>query len=139
MGLKVLVLVTNIRDIQKPQTSISILGPRPDNAVFTRMHIMKEPKIKPVPEGVLIDMQAMVDDLSPAARHMVFAAAANPNEAFNELMPLVDLPRPILQSALQELANLGLIYPREDHYFEFRDAITSSAIAQLNQLAVSTK
>jgi DNA-binding CsgD family transcriptional regulator len=137
VGLRVLVVVTNLCDVKKPQTSISVLGPRPDNGVFTRRHVMEEPKPKIVPEGVLIDMQAMVDDLSPAARQMVFAAAAKPHEAFNELIPSVDLPRPVLQGALQELTNLGLIYPRDDHYFDFRDAITASAIAQLNQLAIN--
>lgn len=138
VGLRVLVVVTNLGDVKKPQTSIRILGPRPDNAVFSRMHIMVEPEINLVPEGVLIDMQAMVDDLSPAARQMIFAAADTPDEAFNELMPVVDLPRPVQQSALQELTNLGLIYPRDDHYFDFRDAMTASAIAQLNKLAVNT-
>ena len=138
VGLRVLVVVTNLGDVKKPQTSIRILGPRPDNAVFSRMHIMVEPEINLVPEGVLIDMQAMVDDLSPAARQMIFAAADAPDEAFNELMPVVDLPRPVQQSALQELTNLGLIYPRDDHYFDFRDAMTASAIAQLNKLAVNT-
>jgi hypothetical protein len=51
---------------------------------------------------------------------------------------LVDLPRPVLQNALQELTNLGLIYPRDDHHFDFRDLMTASAIAQLNKLAVNT-
>ena len=138
VGLRVLVVVTNLRDAQKPQTSIRILGPRPDNAVFSRMHIMEEPKLDLLPDGVLIDMQAMVDDLSPAARQMIFAAADAPDQAFNELMPLVDLPRPVLQSALQELSNLGLIYPRDDHCFDFRDPMTASAVAQLNKLAVNT-
>lgn len=138
VGLRVLVVVTNLRDVQKPQTSIRILGPRPDNAVFSRMHIMEEPKLDLLPEGVLLDMQAMVDDLSPAARQIIFAAANAPDQPFNELMPLVDLPRPVLQSALQELTNLGLIYPRDDHHFDFRDVMTASAIAQLNKLAVNT-
>lgn len=138
VGLRVLVVVTNLRDVQKPQTSIRILGPRPDNAVFSRMHIMEEPQLDLLPEGVLVDMQAMVDDLSPAARQMICAAADTPDQPFNELMPLVDLPRPVLQNALQELTNLGLIYPRDDHYFDFRDAMTASAIAQLNKLAVNT-
>lgn len=138
VGLRVLVVVTNLRDVQKPQTSIRILGPRPDNAVFSRMHIMEEPQLDLLPEGVLVDMQAMVDDLSPAARQIIFAAAHAPDQPFNELMPLVDLPRPVLQNALQELTNLGLIYPRDDHHFDFRDVMTASAIAQLNKLAVNT-
>lgn len=137
VGLRVLVVVTNLRGVEKQQTHIRILGPRPDNAVFTRIHTMAEPSLDLVPEGVLIDMQAMVDDLSPAARQMIFAAALSPDKAFNELLPLVNLPRPVLQSALQELVAVGLILPRDDHYFDFRDALTASAIAQLNKQVVS--
>ena len=53
-------------------------------------------------------------------------------------MPLLDLPRPVLQGALQELSNLGLIFPRDDHCFGFRDAMTANAISQLNKLAVNS-
>ena len=137
VGLRVLVVVTNLRDVQKPQTSIRILGPRPDNAVFTRIHTMAEPNLNLVPEGVMVDIQAMVDDLSPAARQMIFAAAQSPGQAFNELLPQMNLPRPVLQGALQELVSLGLILPRDDHYFDFRDALTASAVAQLNKSAFS--
>jgi hypothetical protein len=138
VGLKVLVVVTNVRDVKKPITSIRVLGPRPDKAIFTRMHTMQEPDIDLLPEDVLIDIQAIVDDLSPAAKQVIFAAAQSPDEAFNEKMPLVDLPRPVLQGALQELSNLGLIFPRDDHYFDFRDVMTANAISHLNKLAVSS-
>lgn len=138
VGLRVLVVVTNLRDNKKPQTHIRILGPRPDQAVFTRVHSMVEPSIDLVPEGVLVDIQAMVDGLSPAAREMIFAAALAPEKAFNELLPLVNLPRPVMQGALQELVSFGLILPRDDHYFDFRDGLTANAIAQLNkQVAIS--
>lgn len=137
VGLRVLVVVTNLRDVQKPQTSIRILGPRPDNAVFTRIHTMAEPNLNLVPEGVMVDIQAMVDDLSPAARQMIFAAAQSPGQAFNELLPQMNLPRPVLQGALQELVSMGLILPRDDHYFDFRDALTATAVAQLNKNAIS--
>ena len=133
VGLKVLVVVTNLRDIKKPQTHIRILGPRPESAIFTRIHTMEEPILDLVPEGVLVDMQAMVDDLSSAAKQLIFAAAQSPKQAFNELMPSINLPRPVIQVALQELVSLGLILPRDDHYFDFRDVLTASAIAQLNK------
>ena len=99
---------------------------------------MKEPDLDLLPEGVLMDIQAIVDDLSAAAKQVIFAAAESPDEAFDEKMPLVNLPRPVLQSALQELSNLGLIFPRDDHCFDFRDAMTANAIAQLNKLAVNS-
>lgn len=138
VGLKVLVVVTNVRDVKKPITSIRILGPRPDKAIFTRMHTMQEPDIDLLPEGVLMDIQAIVDDLSAAAKQVIFAAAESPDEAFDEKMPLVNLPRPVLQGALQELSNLGLIFPRDDHCFDFRDAMTANAISHLNKLAVNS-
>lgn len=138
VGLRVLVVVSNLQDVQKPQTQIRILGPRPDQAAFTRVHTMLEPSMDLVPEGVLVDIQAMVDGLTPSAREMIFAAALAPDKSFNELLPAVNLPRPIIQSALQELVGMGLILPRDDHYFDFRDALTASAIAQLNkQVAIS--
>ena len=138
VGLKVLLVVTNVRDVKKPITSIGVLGPRPDKAIFTRMHTMQEPDIDLLPEGVMMDIQAIVDDLSSAAKQLIFAAAGSPNEAFDEKMPHLDLPRPVLQGALQELSNLGLIFPREDHCFGFRDATTANAILQLNKLAVNS-
>lgn len=138
VGLKVLIVVTNVRDVKKPITSIRILGPRPDKAIFTRIHTMQEPDIDLLPEGVLMDIQAIVDDLSEAAKQVIFAAAQSPDEAFDEKMPLVDLPRPVLQGALQELSNLGLIFPRDDHCFDFRDVTTANAISQLNKLAVNS-
>jgi DNA-binding CsgD family transcriptional regulator len=137
VGLRVLVVVTNLQDVQKPQTSIRILGPRPDNVVFTRIHTMIEPQLNLVPEGVMVDIQAMVDDLSPAARELIFAAAQSPGQAFNELFPQLNLPRPVVQGALQELASLGLILPRDDHFFDFRDTLTASAISQLNKSAIA--
>lgn len=138
VGLRVLLVVTNVRDVKKPITRVCVLGPRPDKALFTRMHTMQEPDIDLLPEGVMMDIQAIVDDLSAAAKQVILAAAESPDEAFNEKMPLVDLPRPVLQGALQELSNLGLIFPRDDHYFDFRDATTAHAIAQLNKLAVNS-
>ena len=138
VGLRVLLIVTNVRDVKKPITSIRILGPRPDKAIFTRMHTMQEPEIDLLPEGVMMDIQAIVDHLSTAAKQVIFAAAESPDEVFDEKIPLVDLPRPVLQGALQELSNLGLIFPRDDHYFGFRDAKTANAISQLNKLAVNS-
>ena len=138
VGLKVLLVVTNVRDVKKPITSICVLGPRPDKAIFTRMHTMQEPDLDLLPEGVMMDIQAIVDDLSSAAKQVIFAAAESPDEAFDEKMPLLDLPRPVLQGALQELSNLGLIFPLDDHCFGFRDAMTANAISQLNKLAVNS-
>lgn len=136
ISLRILVVVANLLDVGKQQTNIRILGPRPNGAVFTRIHTMSEPVLDLLPEGVLVDMQAMVDDLSPAARQLIFAAALAPDKAFNELLPSINLPRPVLQGALQELVGVGLILPRDDHYFDFRDAVTASAIAQLNKQVV---
>lgn len=132
VGLRVLVVVNDLRDIKKPQTSIRMLGPRPDNNIFTRIHSMVEPNLNLLPDGVLVDIQAMVDDLSTEARQMLFAAAQYPEKEFNELITSVNLPRPVLQSALQELVSSGLILPLEGQHHAFRDARTASAVRQLN-------
>lgn len=137
VGLKVLVVLANLRDSQKPKTSIRVLGARPDNLVFTRVHTMVEPKLDLLPEGVMVDMQAMVDDLSGPARQIIFAAAEAPGRAIDELLPRLSIPRPVLQMALQELSNAGLITPRDDNHFDFRDALTISAITQLKKIAIA--
>lgn len=137
VGLKVLIVVANLRDSQKPKTSIRVLGARPDNLVFTRVHTMVEPEIDLLPEGVMVDMQAMVDDLSPVARQVIFAAAESPGRPIDELLPRLSIPRPVMQMALQELSNTGLITPRDDNHFDFRDALTISAIAQLKKIAIT--
>ena len=137
VGLKVLIVLANLRDSQKPKTSIRVLGARPDNLVFTRVHTMAEPAIDLLPEGVMVDMQAMVDDLSPAARQIIFAAAESPGQGIDTLLPRLSIPRPVLQMALQELSNTGLITPRDDNHFDFRDALTISAITQLKKIAIA--
>ena len=136
VGLRVLVTVANVRDSQKPKTSIRVLGPRPDNAVFTRVHTMTEPDLDLLPEGVMVDIQAMVDDLSSPARQIIFAAAEAPDKPTNELLPRLSIPRPVMQMALQELSNAGLITPRDENHFDFRDAMTISAITQLKKVAL---
>lgn len=137
VGLKVLIVLANLRDSKKPKTSIRVLGARPDNIVFTRVHTMTEPQLDLLPEGVMVDMQAMVDDLSPAARQIIFAAAESPDQGIDALLPRLSTPRPVLQMALQELSNAGLITPRDDNHFDFRDALTISAITQLKKTAIA--
>lgn len=137
VGLRALVTVANVRDSQKPKTSIRVLGARPDNVVFTRVHTMTEPDLDLLPEGVMVDMQAMVDDLSSPARQIIFAAAEAPDKPTDELLPRLSIPRPVMQMALQELSNAGLIIPRGDNHFDFRDAMTISAIVQLKKVALA--
>ena len=137
VGLKVLIVLANLRDSAKPKTSIRVLGARPDNLVFTRVHTMVEPELDLLPEGVMVDMQAMVDDLSGSARQIIFAAAESPGLAIDKLLPRLSFPRPVLQMALQELSNAGLITPRDDNHFDFRDALTITAITQLKKIAIA--
>lgn len=137
VGLKVLIVLANLRDSAKPKTSIRVLGARPDNLVFTRVHTMVEPELDLLPEGVMVDMQAMVDDLSGSARQIIFAAAESPGLGIDALLPRLSIPRPVLQMALQELSNAGLITPRDDNHFDFRDALTITAITQLKKIAIA--
>ena len=137
VGLKLLIVLANLRDSAKPKTTIRVLGARPDNLVFTRVHTMAEPELDLLPEGVMVDMQAMVDDLSGSARQIIFAAAEAPGLAIDALLPRLSIPRPVLQMALQELSNAGLITPRDNNHFDFRDALTISAITQLKKIAIA--
>ena len=137
VSMRILVVVANLRDSQKPKTSIRMLGARPDNVVFTRVHTMDEPELDLLPEGVMVDMQAMVDDLSAPARQVIFVAADHPGCATEELLSIVSIPRPVMQVALQELTNAGLIRPRDKNHFDFRDALTISAITQLKKVAIA--
>lgn len=137
VSMRVLVVVANLRDSQKPKTSIRMLGARPDNLVFTRVHTMDEPELDLLPGGVMVDMQAMVDDLSAPARQVIFVAADHPGCATEELLSKVSIPRPVMQVALQELTNAGLIRPRDKNHFDFRDALTISAITQLKKIAIA--
>ena len=137
VGLKVLIVLANLRDSAKPKTSIRVSGARPDNLVFTRVHTMVEPELDLLPEGVMVDMQAMVDDLSGSARQIIFAAAESPDLAIDALLTRLSIPRPVLQMALQELINAGLIAPRDGNHFDFRDALTITAITQLKKIAIA--
>jgi hypothetical protein len=97
---------------------------------------MTEPDLDLLPEGVMVDIQAMVDDLSSPARQIIFAAAEATDKPTNELLPRLSIPRPVIQMALQELSNAGLITPRDENHFDFRDAMTISAIMQLKKVAL---
>ena len=136
VGLKVLLVGTYLHDIKEPQTSIQVLGPRPDNSIFTRKYTMQEPEAELHFRDTPIDIQAMVDDLTPAAKQLISAISAWPDRSFKEVLSLIDFPRPVLQTALQELLATGLIM-RRNHQYEFRDQKTAQAISELHHLAVA--
>ena len=52
----------------------------------------------------------------------------------NRLFAKVKMPRPLIQNALQELTQSGLLFLKPDGAMQFRDAYTAKAISQLNQL-----
>lgn len=134
LSQKVLFVTTNVNSLKNPQTSIRVLGPRPLDAVFNRVHILDEPNLDLMPDGVMVDIQAVYDDLSPAARHLALMAAQDSGITVDRLFAQVKMPRPLVQNALRELTQSGLLFLKPDGAMQFRDAYTAKAITQLNQL-----
>lgn len=130
---KVIFVTSNISDIKNPKTSIRVLGTRPLDAVFNRVHVLEEPNIDLMPDGVRVDIQALFDDLTPIARHIALLASQTSAMTTDVLLAELRIPRPLVQHGLRELIQSGLIFMSADGVIQFRDALTAEAIAQLNQ------
>jgi len=129
---RVLVLAANIRDVGITQTSIRLLGPRPNSAPFSRVFTLQAPAIESLPEGIRVDLQTMLDDMSEIAKVLILSAAEYVDIPIAQIIQSFDLPQHQLQGAIQELATLGLVVPKQEGGFEFRDAATAQALAKLN-------
>lgn len=129
---RVLVIAANVRDAGVAQTSIRLLGPRPNAAPFSRVFTLQAPDLESLPEGIRVDLQTMLDDMSTIARDLILSAADHADLPITQIIQSFDLPQHQLQSAIQELTALGLVVPKQAGGFEFRDALTAQAIAKLN-------
>ena len=133
LSQKILFVTSNINNIVNPKTSIRVLGPRPLDAVFNRVHVLEEPNVDLMPDGVMVDILAVFDHLSPVARHLVLLAAQNLGITVDALFSKIQLPRPIVQNGLREVSQLGLFSLSANGMIEFRDPYIPKAITQLNQ------
>ena len=129
---RVLVVAANIRDAGVAQTSIRLLGPRPNAAPFSRVFTLQAPDVESLPEGIRVDLQTMLDDMSPIARDLILSAADHADMPITQIIQSFDLPQHQLQSAIQELTALGLVVPKQAGGFEFKDPLTAQALAKLN-------
>jgi DNA-binding CsgD family transcriptional regulator len=129
---RVLVIAANVRDAGVVQTSIRLLGPRPNAAPFSRVFTLQAPDLESLPEGIRVDLQTMLDDMSAIARDLILSAADHADMPISQVIQSFDLPQHQLQSAIQELTALGLVVPKQAGGFEFKDALTAQAIAKLN-------
>lgn len=98
---------------------------------------MTVPDLDLLPEGVRVDLQALLDQLSPVANSLIFKAAISPEKSIEDLVLELKSPRPVLQAAIQELASFGLILPSQGNGFEFRDVATAHAIKQLSDMSLA--
>jgi len=125
-------VAANVRDAGVTQTSIRLLGPRPNAAPFSRVFTLQAPDMESLPEGIRVDLQTMLDDMSEIAKDLILSAADHIDIPIAQIIQSFDLPQHQLQSAIQELTALGLVVPKQAGGFEFRDTLTAQALAKLN-------
>ena len=135
---QIVIIAANLQDKGAPQISVRLLGPKPNAAAFSRVFNLKLPAAKEMPEGIRVDLRAMLDSLNPISRALVMQAANNMDAPILSLLANMNEPHHKAQAAIQELADLGLIAPSQDGGFEFRDLNTSKAIKQLS-VPISTE
>lgn len=142
VSLPLMLIAADTRDLSQLQkesndnltqaTQIKLLGPRPNHPLLSRIFTMKAPDMEVLPEGIRLDLQALLDELSDTAQQLIAHAANHPKDPMEELISQMKVPRPIIQGALRELITLGLIRPSQAHGFEFRDAWMAHAIKKMS-------
>lgn len=128
----IMVIAANLSESGSPQTSVRLLGPRPIEMPFSRVYSMTVPAQESLPEGIRVDLQAILDDLSPQAQALVVSASQNLKHSIEDAIASLHLSHHQSQSALQELAAIGFISAKQGGGFEFRDSATAQAIQKLS-------
>jgi hypothetical protein len=128
----ILIIVANLKESGSSQTSVRLLGPRPIEMPFSRIYSMNAPTQESLPEGIRVDMQAILDDLSSHAQSIIITASQEPKNPIEDAIITLNLPHHQSQSGLQELAAVGFISAKQGGGFEFRDQATAQAIQKLS-------
>ena len=128
----ILIVAANLKESGSSQASLRLLGPRPIEQAFSRVHSMSIPEQESLPEGIRVDLQAILDDLSSSAQSIVIFASQDPKQPIEDAITSLNLPHHLSQGALQELASVGFISARQGGGFEFRDLTTAKAIQRLS-------
>ena len=128
----ILIVSANVIDASSPKTTIRLLGPRPVDMPFSRLFSMNAPAQESLPEGIRVDLQAILDDLTPVAQSIVMIAAQDPNRDIEGAIMALNLSPKNSQAALHELTSVGFLSAGQGGGFEFRDLTTAQAIQRLS-------
>ena len=128
----ILIVSANLVETGSANTSIRLLGPRPVDMPFSRLFSMSAPTQESLPEGIRVDLQTILDDLTPVAQSIVIIAAQDPRKDIDGAIATLNLSQKNSQVALQELTSVGFLSGRQGGGFEFRDLTTAQAIQKLS-------
>ena len=130
----ILIVAANLQDAGNTQISVRLLGSKPKAAPFLRIYELKMPALDTLSEGIRVDLRAMLDNLNPLAKELIFQAANDLNKPILSLLSAMNESHHQAQACIQELTSSGLIAASQGGGFEFRDLATAQAISQLNVL-----
>ena len=128
----ILIVAANLRDSGSPQTTVRLLGPRPVQMPFSRVFTLEMPVVDAIPEGIRVDLRAMLDSISESSRAFVMEYAKHPEIEIEGVFEVLAMPHHQSQACLQELTAIGLLNTKAGGGFEFRDASTLEAIQRLS-------
>ena len=133
---QVLIVAANLQEAGSAQISVRLLGPKPNAVPFSRVFHLQMPAIDELPEGIRVDLRALLDNLSPVAKELVLRAANDIETPLLTILSAMNEPHHKEQACIQELTNSGLIAASQGGGFEFRDLSTALAIKHLS-IAIS--
>lgn len=129
---QILIVAANLQDTGLAQISVRLLGSKPNSAPFSRVFNLQMPAIDELPEGIRVDLRALLDNLSPLAKELVLRGANDLEVPLLSILSSMNEPHHKEQACIQELTNSGLIAASQGGGFEFRDLNTAMAIKQLS-------
>lgn len=129
---QVLIVAANLQDSGSAQISVRLLGPKPNSVPFSRVFNLQMPAIDELPEGIRVDLRALLDNLSPVAKELILRAANDLDTPLLTILTSMNEPHHKEQACIQELTNSGLIAASQGGGFEFRDLSTALAIKHLS-------
>ena len=129
---QILIVAANLQDTGSAQISVRLLGPKPNSVPFSRVFNLQMPAIDELPEGIRVDLRALLDNLSPLAKELVLRGANDLEAPLLSILSSMNEPHHKEQACIQELTNSGLIAASQGGGFEFRDLSTALAIKHLS-------
>ena len=133
----IIIVAANLPQTGNRQTCARLLGSRPNEQPFSRTFTMTQPEGAVFPEGIQLDYQVILDNLSDTARTILNNAANNPETCLTAAIEQECDSHHKAQAAIHELTSFGLIVPGIEGGFDFRDINTTEAIRHLGAMPVS--